>query len=93
MLAFEKSGQALQKAVSLAKEGNSCVFMDVNWRPIFFDHPETVKPMILDFVHKADIIKLTDEEAEWLFGVDAQTALQNPHTVLCSLSVSTSSLE
>jgi len=33
-------------------------------------------------VDKADIVKVTDEEAEWLYGIPAADALQSPEKVL-----------
>eukprot|EP01026_Neomeris_dumetosa_P041430 TRINITY_DN3432_c0_g1_i13.p6 TRINITY_DN3432_c0_g1~~TRINITY_DN3432_c0_g1_i13.p6 ORF type:complete len:159 (-),score=44.72 TRINITY_DN3432_c0_g1_i13:420-896(-) len=41
--------------------------------------------MIQAYVQKADLVKVTDEESEWLFGVEAATALANPALVLDKL--------
>lgn len=37
---------------------------------------------ILEYVEVADVLKVTDEEAEFLFGIPAQQALERPETVL-----------
>lgn len=45
----------------------------------FFSDPgEDTKKEIAEFVQLADIVKLTNEECEWLFGLDASTIIQSP---------------
>jgi fructokinase len=72
--------QQLQAAVQQQK-GVSLV--DINWRPVFWpDCSEAdARATILRFAQAADLIKITDEEADWLCGVDAATALKQPQTV------------
>ena len=77
--AFEDTGEAVRRAVTIARDEGVCVFVDVNWRPVFFRHPEDVHDDIVALVHQAaDIVKLTDDEAEWMFGIDAKVALRKP---------------
>lgn len=54
------------------------VLVDVNWRPVFWEDVSQAPGIILPYVGKADIVKLSDEEAEWLFGLSASDALQHP---------------
>ena len=54
------------------------VLVDINWRPVFWADVDEAPGVILPYVSKADIVKLSDEEAEWLFGLSASDALQHP---------------
>lgn len=40
--------------------------------------------IIQEYIQAADILKVTDEEAEWLLGIPAATALQTPEAVLAA---------
>ncbi len=66
-LAYPESKTAVLKAVELAKQNQVKLFVDINWRPMFWEQPEQAKPLILTLVQNADFLKLTDEEAEFLF--------------------------
>lgn len=85
-LAYSGSAEAIRKAVSAAKstqkERNCSVVIDVNWRPVFWDDLEKAREIVKEFVPLADILKVTDEEAQWLFDIPAEQALQNPEKVL-----------
>ena len=59
------------------------VLVDVNWRPVFWDNQETAPERIKEYVDKADILKLSDDEAEFIYGVAHRTSLENPETVCC----------
>lgn len=85
-LAYPGSGEAIRKAVSLAKSGDQCtVIIDVNWRPVFWSDLTAARQIVKDFVPAADILKVTDEEAEWLFDVPAAQALAHPDQVLAAI--------
>jgi fructokinase len=84
-LAYPGSAKAIQTAVSAAKtppEKKCAVVIDVNWRPVFWDNLEAARVVVKNFVSSADILKVTDEEAEWLFDIPATEALQHPEKVL-----------
>lgn len=91
-LAYPGSGTAIREAVAAAKRGSgggstcpSCtVIVDVNWRPVFWQDLVAAKKQVQDFIGVADILKVTDEEAEWLFGIPAAEALEHPHKVLAA---------
>lgn len=57
------------------------VLVDVNWRPVFFSDELAAPAVIKPYVERADIVKVTDEEAEWLWGIPAADALQHPEKV------------
>ena len=45
--------------------------VDVNWRPMFWPgSPEAARKEILAYLEGACFVKMTDEEAALLFGVD-----------------------
>lgn len=83
-LAFPQSGSALKEIVSNAMDQGARLYVDVNWRPVFWpDTPEAVaRSEIWEFCQNAKIIKMTDEEAEWLLpGISPELALESPTTV------------
>lgn len=82
-LAGGTTAEAMRKSVSLAKEGGRCcVVIDVNWRPVFWDDEAAAKEAVLQYCQQADVLKITDEEAEWLYGIPAADALEHPERVL-----------
>lgn len=82
-LAAGSTAEAMRKAVAAAKEGGGCcVIIDVNWRPVFWDDERAAKTTIVEYIQQADILKVTDEEAEWLYGIPAADALEHPERVL-----------
>ncbi|MBW4658620.1 MAG: carbohydrate kinase [Drouetiella hepatica Uher 2000/2452] len=73
-LAYPDTAQAIARAMALAKQHSLKIVIDVNWRPMFWSKPELAKPIILAWVKQADFLKLSIEEAEWLFdSTDAGT--------------------
>ncbi|MGF1600801.1 MAG: carbohydrate kinase [Thermosynechococcaceae cyanobacterium] len=66
-LAYPDTCAAMIHALRLAQQHNVNLWVDVNWRPMFWPHPELAKPMILDLLSQAQMIKLSVEEAQWLF--------------------------
>lgn len=80
-LAYPQSREAIEKAVELAKQNNVKVLVDVNWRPVFWPNPDLAPGVILKFLQQADFVKLSDEEAEWLFNTTDPSAIaqQLPH--------------
>lgn len=80
-LAFE-SGQCMKEIVDMAKMCQLCVVVDVNWRDVFWTHVphDIAKATICDYLTNADIVKLSVEEANFLYG-DVGDALQDPQLV------------
>jgi fructokinase len=81
-LAYPVTNKAMHEAIDTAQEADTMVLIDVNWRPVFFDKPEEARKDILPFVHKADVVKITDEEVEWAFNLPPVDALAHPNKVL-----------
>jgi fructokinase len=66
-LAYPESEQAVLRALELAEQYNLKIILDVNWRPVFWTDAETARQKIHGLLHRCDFIKLTKEEAQWLF--------------------------
>ena len=67
--------QATLEAIRLAQENQVKIFIDVNWRPVFWKDLEAAKSSIMTILEQADLIKCTDEEAQWLFGMQDPGAI------------------
>jgi len=82
-LAYKQSAEAVQAIVQLALDRGANLYVDINWRPVFFQPEErgNAKERILQFARKATIVKMTDEEAEWLLDMSAVDALEHPERV------------
>ncbi|PZV11531.1 MAG: carbohydrate kinase [Leptolyngbya sp.] len=66
-MAYPASHEATLQAIHLAKQFNTKILLDVNWRPVFWDDPAAAPAVIHQLIKQADFLKLSDEEAEWLF--------------------------
>ncbi|MBF1989725.1 carbohydrate kinase family protein [Fischerella thermalis] len=66
-LAYPESGKAVHHALELAQEYNLKVLLDVNWRPVFWTNPDIAPQAIRALFKQIDFLKLSLEEAEWLF--------------------------
>ncbi|OKH16481.1 carbohydrate kinase [Fischerella major NIES-592] len=66
-LAYPESGKAVHHALELAQEYNLKVLLDVNWRPVFWTNPDIAPQTIRTLFKQIDFLKLSLEEAEWLF--------------------------
>jgi fructokinase len=66
-LAYPETRQAIERAIALAEQYYVKLVVDVNWRPMFWADPQAATPMIHEFLKRVDFLKLSVEEAEWLF--------------------------
>ena len=66
-MAYLESRGAIARALQLADESFVKVVLDINWRPVFWTNPDSAPAMIHDLIGRADFLKFSDEEAEWLF--------------------------
>jgi fructokinase len=67
-MAYPESGAAIRRAVEFAQMHGLQVFVDLNWRPVFWTNQTQAKPLIAELLNQANWIKVSDEEAEWYFG-------------------------
>ena len=66
-LAYPESREALVRAIELAEQYDVKIILDINWRPVFWPNPDEAKAHIIIILKKVDFVKLSEEEAEWLF--------------------------
>jgi fructokinase len=66
-LAYPDSREAIARAIELAEKYDMKIVIDVNWRPVFWSNADEAKPRIQELLKKVDFLKLSEEEAEWLF--------------------------
>ncbi|MEH1893767.1 MAG: carbohydrate kinase [Nostoc sp.] len=66
-LAYPESEQAIYRALELAEHYDLKIVLDVNWRPVFWDEPNIAHQKIPELFKRVDFLKLSKQEAEWLF--------------------------
>lgn len=66
-LAYPDSRGAIARAIKLAEQYDVKIVLDINWRSVFWPNPEEAKPLIKELLKKVDFLKLSEEEAQWLF--------------------------
>ena len=74
-LAYPESREAIERAIELAEQYNVKIIVDINWRPVFWPTSGVAKSRILELLKKVDFVKLSDEEAEWLFATSDAGAI------------------
>ena len=75
-LTNEPARTATQKAVAFAKEKGKLVSFDPNLRKPLWDNMETAKEQIEWGLHQSDIVKISDEEIEFLWGLSPEAGAQ-----------------
>lgn len=80
-MAYTDTRQSVARAVALAAAQNTPILIDVNWRPMFWPNPTEAPGRVYDLLSKAQFVKVSDDEAEWLFGTGSAAAIarQLPH--------------
>ncbi|MDM9583947.1 MULTISPECIES: carbohydrate kinase [unclassified Nostoc] len=66
-LAYPESEEAINRALELAEHYDLKIVLDVNWRPVFWKEPNIAHQKIPELFNRVDFLKLSKEEAEWLF--------------------------
>ncbi|MBE9029660.1 carbohydrate kinase [filamentous cyanobacterium LEGE 11480] len=75
-MATPKSHDANLQAIKIAHQSGNQVFLDVNWRPVFWPQPAQAKSTIAKLIQQVDWLKLSIEESKWLLGH------HNPHQII-----------
>ncbi|PSB62179.1 carbohydrate kinase [filamentous cyanobacterium CCP1] len=78
-LAYPDTRKAMEWAVELSNREFMKIVIDVNWRPMFWAEPDYAKPTILQFIQQADFLKLSYEEAEWLYDTANPSVIVHRH--------------
>lgn len=66
-LAYPESEQAIHRTLELAEQYDLKIILDVNWRPVFWQDADIARQKIQGILKRVDFLKLSKEEAEWLF--------------------------
>ncbi|MBD2303242.1 carbohydrate kinase [Nostoc sp. FACHB-87] len=74
-LAYTRSREAIYKAISLAKFYDIKIFVDINWEPMFWRNPDTALHEIKELIKYVNFLKLTVDEAKFLFGTTEPKAI------------------
>ncbi|BAY24556.1 PfkB protein [Calothrix sp. NIES-2100] len=74
-LAYPDSEQAIHRALELAEYYDLKILLDVNWRPVFWQDANIARQKIEQILKRVDFIKLSKEEAEWLFDTNDPGAI------------------
>ncbi len=81
-LADPIAARAVQRALQLAENYYVRVVVDINWRPMFW-HDEAIAPhQIRNLLEHTDFLKVSAEEAEWLFQTTNPYAIAQQHSHL-----------
>ena len=81
-LSFPKTADAMRTAVSYARAGPCSVLVDINWRPVFWESlSHKAVDIVSEYAGGADILKLSEEEAQWLYSVSSEDAMHHPEKV------------
>lgn len=70
-LAYPDTRQAVERAVSLASSHRMPILVDVNWLPMFWPHPQDAPGRIYDLLKSVQFLKVSESEADWLFGTQS----------------------
>ena len=71
-LTHEPARTATQKAVAYAKSKGKLITCDPNLRLPLWDDLDTCKDQLLWAISQADVVKISDEEVQFLFGLDPE---------------------
>ena len=74
-LATPGLGQSMEQALVWARRYGVMTVVDLNWRSPFWPRPDQARDRILPFIHAVDILKLNQEEADWLFHTQAASQI------------------
>lgn len=79
-LAYDQTADTMRRIINRGLEGGAKLCVDINWRPVFWpaDAETRARAEIFRFAQSAHVVKLTDEEAEWLLDISAAEALADP---------------
>ena len=71
-LTDEPAAEATRYAINLAKKHGALISLDPNLRKPLWKREEDAREAIEWSLHQADIIKISDEEIDWLWGISPE---------------------
>lgn len=84
-LAYDITGATMDAITAMARNNGVTVIIDINWRPVFWPSVEKrtdeIRKRICDYIDTANIIKISDADLEYLYGINPEEALRRPQMV------------
>ncbi|NJL87850.1 MAG: carbohydrate kinase [Leptolyngbyaceae cyanobacterium SM1_1_3] len=74
-LAYNPTGEAIRWALQRAQERSVKIAVDINWRPMFWPQPAIAPAAIRQILPAVDFLKLSADEADWLFDTQDPAAI------------------
>lgn len=74
-LAYPETRQAIHQAIELANQNHVKIILDLNMRDVFWPEINDAPALIGELLDHVDFLKLSEEEAEWLFDITAPGAI------------------
>ncbi len=81
-LANPQTSRAIGRALKLAEENFVKVIVDINWREMFWKHPEQVVKLLPVLLKYTDFLKMTEDEAKLLFRLTSPAAIAQAYNHL-----------
>ena len=78
-LTHEPARTATQKAVAYARQQGKLITYDPNLRKPLWKDLEEARQQLIWGLHQADVVKISDEEVEFLFGMGVQEGARHIH--------------
>lgn len=81
-LASPQTSRAIGRALKLAEQYFVKVVVDVNWRTMFWKHPEQITKLLPVLLKYTDFLKMTEDEAKLLFRLTSPAAIAQAYSHL-----------
>jgi len=81
-LASPQTSRAIARALRLAEKYYVKVVVDVNWRPMFWQHPEQIFKLLPLLLRHTDFLKMTEDEAKLLMRLSSPAAIAQAYSHL-----------
>ena len=80
-MAYSDTKQAVEQAIQFVQEIQTPIFVDIDWQPMFWPQPSEATGCAYDLIGKAQFLKVSKVEAQWLFSTVSAVAIahQFPH--------------
>jgi fructokinase len=82
-LAYPETRASIFKSVALNRAQHGKIVVDINWRPMFWEEPSIAPGLIHELLEQTQILKVAEEEAQWLFDTCEPAVISQrlPHLV------------
>ncbi len=81
-LSNPQTSRAIGRALKLAEQYFVKVVVDINWRSMFWQHPDQVMKLLPVLLKYTDFLKMTEDEARLLFRLSSPAAIAQAYSHL-----------